>query len=342
MNDAVVRPPPESPSCSIGLEIGGYFELALPDFGDPFPTPFLKYQSARAALRAMLEASSFAHVLLPTYICNSVIRAVTDAGRTIDFYGLDDRLLPAAGVPDLPADTAFLYVNYFGLCDENLLAIQRACPPNQLLVDNTQALFATAGTACAVIYSPRKFVGLPDGGILLSNGLDVSPPADEDTGSLTRMNHLLVRAADSARAGYPHFIAAGHSLDDTNPKRMSRLTQRLLASIDFDAIRLRRRANFEYLSQALGHWNRERWVLGPRQVPLCYPLVLDRDVMGIRRRLADRNIYIPTYWEDVRTRIKATSIEQKLLDRCLPLPCDQRYADEQLDRLVDALDLELR
>jgi hypothetical protein len=76
-------------SCNNSLisEIGGFFELTLPDFGDPFPSSFLKFQSARAALRAILENRQFARVLLPAYICGAVVRAVVDAASH-SFYDI--------------------------------------------------------------------------------------------------------------------------------------------------------------------------------------------------------------------------------------------------------------
>lgn len=56
-------------------EIGGFLELALPDFGDPFPSSFLRFQSARSALRAVLERDvkdarkllPDSNVYIPTY-----------------------------------------------------------------------------------------------------------------------------------------------------------------------------------------------------------------------------------------------------------------------------------
>ena len=57
------------------IEIGGYFGLDLPNYGDPFPTT-LKFQSGRAALRAVLEYTNIEQVFLPIYICDTVSRAV--------------------------------------------------------------------------------------------------------------------------------------------------------------------------------------------------------------------------------------------------------------------------
>lgn len=314
-------------------EIGGFFELALPDFGDSFPSPFMKFQSARSALRAVLESSGFKRVLLPTYICDSVVRAISDAGRSIEFYRLDDRLSPIVPTT-LEKDTALLCVNYYGLCDDVVTRMQKEIAPGQLIVDNTQALFSAPTQAFATIYSPRKFVGLPDGGLLATRGPAIIMPRDEDEGSMARMEHLLVRMAGTARDGYSSFLASGHSLEDTRPLQMSRLTSRLLRSIDTHVVRSRRRANFERLAAAFDPINVRQWELDPTCIPLCYPLVTAEDVRDIRKRLADSNIYVPVYWEEARQRIEDGSIEQTMLDKCLALPCDQRCTPAHIDRLI--------
>lgn len=332
-----------SHNTSVMPEIGGFLELALPDFGDPFPSSFLRFQSARSALRAVLESSEFARVLLPAYICDSVVRAVADAGRTPEFYRLDAQLSPVVSVA-VPEDTAVLCVNYFGLCN-GIVALEKSkVAPSQLIIDNTQALFAPHAEVFGSIYSPRKFVGLPDGGFLATRGAKIAMPKDEDQGSMRRMEHLLVRMAGTARQGYSSFVASGHSLEDTRPLRMSRLTNRLLRSIDMKVVKSRRRANFARLARAFDSINARRWTLGRACVPLCYPLVLKKDVRNVRKMLAEKNIYVPAYWNDARQRIEDDSIEKTMLDNCLALPCDQRYTTVHIDRLIDCVStaLEMR
>jgi hypothetical protein len=66
-------------------EIVGYFGLELPDHGDTFPNA-IKLQSGRAALRAVLECLDIKRILLPAYICDSVIQSVIDAGVVAKKY----------------------------------------------------------------------------------------------------------------------------------------------------------------------------------------------------------------------------------------------------------------
>ena len=62
----------------------------------------------------------------------------------------------------LPEDCDVLYVNYFGLCDENVERLLQEVPKEKLIIDNSQALFALPSNAMATIYSIRKFIGVPD------------------------------------------------------------------------------------------------------------------------------------------------------------------------------------
>ncbi|MFA5663591.1 hypothetical protein [Castellaniella sp.] len=323
-------------------EIGGYFELALPDHGDPFPRPYRKFQSARAALRALLESGNFRQCWVPAYICDSVLDAVRDAGCTPEFYFLDDAFNPKITWP-LCSQVVLIYVNYFGLCHEGVASIRQRMPADQLIVDNTQALFAAPVDVFGSIYSPRKFVGVPDGGLLVSSSDDFTMPDHEDTLSSQRMGHLLTRMTVSARAGYAQFQQANQLLEDTAPLRMSRLTARLLHSIDMQDVQCRRRLNFIRLAKAFNDLNAIQWVLDACSVPLCYPLVVDRDVTHARRALADKGIYVPTFWDEARPRIGEDCIERQLLDRCLALPCDQRYGADDMDRVIhEVLDVLFR
>lgn len=318
------------------LDIGGYFGLELPEYGDPFPSA-IKFQSGRSALRATLESAGIERVMLPAYICEAVIKAVVGAGADFEMYFLDDFLYPKGLPSALPDKCALLYVNYFGLCKANIVRLLRDIPSDQLIVDNSQALFALPSIALASIYSPRKFVGLPDGGLLITFGLEVKIPEDEDQCSLGRMKYLFLRSAYTAQSGYHDYVESEKSLADTRPRRMSRLTKRLLASIDMTNVKRRRRDNFQALATQLDSYNLHKWELDSESVPLCYPLMVNRDVEYLKKRLTRKGIYIPTYWPEAKQRFRHSSIEHHLTNCCLAVPCDQRYSHSQMSYLADKI-----
>lgn len=314
-------------------EIGGYFGLDLPDYGDPFPNS-AKYQSGRAALRAVLEYAGIKRVFLPVYICNSVIQAVVDSGAVVESYMLDDSLYPEELPNHISKETVVLYVNYFGLCLQNVQRLSKEITKRKLIIDNSQALFASPANAKATIYSIRKFMGVPDGGLLVTNGFDIKAPKNEDTGSLARMKHILLRMAYSARTGYSSYVESEKTLNDTNPLKMSRLTKRLLSSIDMDVVKERRRENFKELSLKLDRFNKFKWDITDDIVPLCYPLLIEENVDKLKEELIGKGIFIPTYWPDIKSRISNNSLEYCLSHCCLFVPCDQRYAISQMNTIA--------
>ncbi len=316
-------------------EIGGYFGLDLPDYGDFYPDA-IKFQSARAAIRAVLECNGISRVLMPAYICDSIIKSAIDAGIAIDTYELDASLYPKDLPSTLPDHCALLYVNYFGLCQKNITRLLEVVPGSQLIIDNSHALFsAPHADVLATIYSPRKFVGLPDGGLLSASPcLKIAIPTEADLGSFERMRYLLMRMAYSAREGYADFQKARISLQDTTPLAMSQLTQRMLKSIRWDLIKQRRRANYAVIAQMMDGINDIQWSMGGGDVPLCYPLTLrGSNIKGIKDELAARNVFIATYWPDALPRIKADSMEAVLIHDTIFFPIDQRLECNQVAAL---------
>lgn len=316
------------------IEMGGYFGLDLPDYGDPFPDTF-KFQSGRAALRAVIEAAGIERVLLPAYICDSVIRAVVDSGAVTETYFLDSSLYPKNLPSSFPEKCVFLYVNYFGLCQKNVNRLLQEIPSKNLIIDNSQALFAQPSSALATIYSIRKFVGVPDGGLLVTPTVEIKEQLAEDTNSIGRMRHLLLRMAYPAQNGYADYIEAERSLDSNKPLKMSRLTKRLLSGIDMVKVKQKRRENFLSLAAQLDTYGTHKWELDAESVPLCYPLIVDWNVECLKNSLVEKGIYIPTYWLDAKPRVLHNSIEYCLTTRCLAVPCDQRYSSFQISHLAN-------
>lgn len=319
-------------------EFGGYFGLDLPCTDDLYPQA-LKFQSGRAAIRAAIEGAGIERVMLPAYVCDSVIKAVADSGATVETYSLDESLYPKDLPRQLPERCALLYVNYFGLCQKSIARLLNDIPADQLIIDNSQALFAPHEAVLATIYSPRKFVGVPDGGLLLTSpSLIPALPAEEDKASIERMNSLLIRMAYSAREGFADFQKIAISLQDTTPLAMSRLTRRLMKSIPWDQVVKRRRENFKVMAQKLGDINNMHWELGEHDVPMCYPLTLrGGEIDKIKAELVARNIFVPVYWQDALHRIAHNSIEVTLAKETLFLPIDQRMECVQIQQLSNLI-----
>lgn len=315
--------------------IGGYFSLETGTGpGLPLLESAVGYQSARSALAAVLRAAKPKAVWVPHYICSAVTDAVAAAGVRLRRYELAENL----GVPeglDPGASDWLLCVDYFGTCGAAVADSIRKFGPERILVDASQALFHEGQRAGVVVYSPRKFVGVPDGGLLVSS-LKLPPPRKADEAdSLARSRHLRTRLSGLVEAGYAEFLVAEESLRSCEPVAMSELTRRMLGSIDFARIAGLRASNYRRMA---GEFARHGLAVRPLPrgaVPLCCP-VHDVDAARLRQDLAARRIFTPTYWPDA-TLPDTDRVAVSLRDRTLFLPCDQRYGETEVMRVVRAV-----
>jgi len=315
--------------------IGGYFELELPQgFVEKYPGA-LGYQSARAAFMALLQNSpAITRVWMPYYICDSMVSPVLAAGKELAFYRIDQRFFIEDRL-NLAEGDLLLYVNYFGVCDRNVLELLCTYDPKRVVIDCSQAFYSGPFNCLATIYSPRKFFGVPDGGLLMT-AVSIPEPLQIDEGSCQRATHLIKRLSFDAEAGYGDYQAAELTLSDVAPKRISQLTSRLLRSIDYDAVRARRKRNFSALHHALGSTNRLSVDLDVINGPMAYPYLPAEG--ALRQQLISHRVFIATYWTEVLERVPQEGHEAKLVSNLCALPCDQRLSADAVARIINLVE----
>lgn len=309
--------------------IGGYFGLELNANQNNLNEWGVAYQSARAALYAILDHTKCQRIWLPKYICSSIIPGIEALEVEILRYDISMTFRIKSKI-ELQNHDVLLYVNYFGICDNQEIELMSIYPNDQIIFDHSQAFFSKPKSVLASIFSPRKFMGVPDGGFLYTNE-KVSDLALVDTGSVERAKYLLTRISDGAEAGYKDFQNADESLADFTPKKMSNLTSRILSSIDVDTIAKIRTDNFNYLHNKLGVLN-ELHIPQRCQAPLCYPLLIKSN--KLRDVLISNKIFIAQYWADALGNVDKTSNEFTLINDLLAIPCDQRYTKIELDEVI--------
>ena len=233
--------------------IGGYFELELPNGPGLLHSDAYQYQSARAALHALLLAVRPKRVWVPAYICDAMLSPFYALGIAPVIYYLTESLDVEASV-ELRANELLLYVNYFGLQRGNEINLMNRFSREQLIFDRSQAFFAERESVLACIYSPRKFFGVADGGLLLTYAR-VGNPARAAALEEGMYAHLITRTVDSPEAGYTQFQCAESLLADTNPREMSALSKKTLIGIDYNHARQVRNENFTFLHQRLRQFN---------------------------------------------------------------------------------------
>ena len=305
-------------------EYGGYLPLELEHRGELFDryenVNIARFNSGRSAIVAAVESLNPKRLFIPYYNCNVVREALERENISYQLYFLNDRLEPM--IDDFGPQDWLVYVNYFGInSEEKILKISEKY--KNVIFDNTQAFYAkpVLDGNCMNAYSPRKFVGLPDGGYLVWSGnhtVREDYPLDV---SWDRASFLFKSIELGTNAAYQDNLGSKACLAD-GIKRMSVLTRKMLCSLEYDHLSAERDRNYRVLVERLGGVNQ----LGlPMEgyAPFVYPLLVED--LSLRKRLVGRRIYVPQWWKYLLNEVPSDSVEARLSNYLIPLPVDHRY-----------------
>ena len=309
-------------------EIGGYFGLEKLVSNEYYPD-LAAVNNARCALLYIIEAKHYNKVYLPYFLCDSVRLVLEREKIPFEEYRIDRAFLPLLDIHTKPEEVVYI-VNYFGLLsEEQLISLKNRY--GNIVVDNAQAFFARPIEGIDTLYSCRKFFGVPDGGYAYTDAVfqgDI--PVDV---SMDRMKHVLGRfEGNSASDYYDFFNNNDESFKEIELRQMSKLTHNILGAVDYQAAKRRREENFLFLSKALGE--RNALTIQCPVGPYAYPFYIQNG-MAVKKELAKRKIYVATLWPNVLGT--GLDIETDFTENILPLPCDQRYSEEDMQRVVDAV-----
>ena len=310
--------------------IGGYFSLELP-LREEYHKDALRLNTGRNCLEYILRARGYKKVYVPYYTCEAVMEPIIKLGIPYEFYHVDIHL----EIRDrftLKTDEALLYTNYYGLKQRYVKQLAEKVGTS-LIVDNTQAFYAKPLEGIDTFYTCRKFFGVADGAYLYCDA-ELDEEMEQDY-SYDRMTHLLKRIDLSAEEGYADFRRADDSLDNQPIREMSKLTQRMMQSIDYEAATKRRRENYSLLHKALGGENNLELSLDEDAVPMVYPFLAL--IKGLREKLIENKVFVARYWPNVLDWTTKDDIEYLLACQMQPLPVDQRYGEEEMKRIIDII-----
>lgn len=305
-------------------EIGGYFELELAK-RTPYHANGLLFNSARNGLRYLVRQLEIEKIYVPAYTCPVVWAALEKENCQLEYYTLDSHFLPENAPP---SHAWVLYTDYFGICSTQVETMIERYP--NLILDLTQSFYNRPAMQNCV-YSPRKYFGVPDGGIVTTTH-EISAPLDRDI-SLERTGHLLKRIERGAQEAYNDFKRAEATLEDAPIRRMSKLTQCLLMNIDYAECARIRKANFVYLHKYLAPYNELTISVNSDTVPMAYPFLKKGYGARLKERLIENQIYIPTFWPGQRDDHFGKLLQQDLV----PLPVDQRYGLREMEQILTVL-----
>lgn len=307
----------------INKPIGGYFELELPSHRE-WHADAIALNSGRFCLEYILKSRKYTKIFVPYYTCDSAVEPVEKLGIPYEFYHIDEsyRIVEDIIIQD---HQALLYTNYWGLQDEYCIELSKKYG-SQLILDYTQAFYAQPISGIDTFYSCRKFFGVSDGGYLYTSKKLVENLEQDE--SYTRMTSLLKRLDLSPEAGFADFRKCSEEFHKVPMRYMSKLTKRIMSSINYKDIAYRRRANYEVLRSYFGGK-----LLMSEEVPMIFPYVVN-DGQELRKYLIQNKVFVAKYWPNVEVWAGGDSLEAKMANNTIPLPIDQRYTIDDMMCIV--------
>ncbi len=319
-------------------EYGGYIELDEYSGEEYYPEAWA-LNSGRAALRLFIRLKKIRKIYLPAFCCDTVREACAAEGILWEYYSVDKDFRPCLSEEDAGNDWVCL-VNFYGVFDDgDMQALMQQYP--RLIVDYTHAFFQHPLKGMNVLYSCRKFFGVPDGAYLIlgeGEGEKIYETLPQDL-SFERMHFLLGRFEAGASPFYQEYAQNNDFFANEPIKRMSKLTHNLLRAIDYPRVCGQRTENFAFLHRQL----KEKNVLNlPPAIEgaYAYPFWFNGDKISgkeIRRRLIAQQIYIPMLWPEVCSLEEASPLERQMTENILPLPVDQRYNRGDMEEILGCL-----
>ena len=304
-------------------EIGGYFQLEeMP--GEEYYTDLYRVNLGRTALLWLLESRRCKKIILPYFLCESVVHTCSENQIETEFYHLDEKLEVQYSKGQLPEGVYLYLVSYYGqLSDDRILEYKKLY--GNIIVDQTHAFFQRPLKGIDTLYSCRKFWGVSDGAYL-STDTKLTENNTPDY-SADRMKHILGRYEQDAGTYYKDMLANAAKYEGMELRQMSRLTQNLLKAVDYGTAKAKREENYRILSELLPSENIFNQIIP--EGPFAYPY-FHANGMELRRRLAAKKIFVPTYWKNILESCERDSLEYIWAADILPLPCDQRYGAEDM------------
>ena len=309
-----------------------------------FPESVQSYLSGRNALQAIIaELGEEKTVSLPSWCCDSMIKPFVDAGLEVNFYPVYWGEGQHVQEWSFDCDVLFL-VDYFGYTGNvpDLTGYKGI-----VIRDVTHSLFsATYFDADYYFGSLRKWCGVWTGGYAWARDGHSLPMENADD-----LGYILLRdKAMQLKNSYIHgwgvtdkeylrlFNEAEEILEKVGISPAADRDVMLEKKIDVDFIRERRIANAKVLREAFPDWLIFR-EMKDADCPMFVPiLVPDGRRDELRNFLIKNDIYCPIHWP-VSDYHELDEKEQFLYDNELSLVCDQRYAEDDMRRMVQAIEI---
>jgi dTDP-4-amino-4,6-dideoxygalactose transaminase len=331
--------------------IGGFFERHSPGAAggaslvDAWTEgrPYGAFGNARSAFAALAEAFPKATVWLPAFLCHDLVQPAY--AERIRFYPVLEGFEPDLDTVTAAAETGdlVLIAAYFGLPvgAKARQALQRR-PDLHVVEDCAQALDPGphAGASWR-LFSPRKLLGVADGGLLVARDAAAilpQPTAAADSDALWAAPSL--RADDPLGRRNAEWHAANQAKEAgmaVSSEAMTALSAEILSRTPRHSLSTPRMANWRALDRRLGAWS--ALPSAPAAPPLGYVLHLPADQRDrVLSGLHAERIFAAVHWPRIAGPAEDFPREAQWARELITLPCDHRYGPAEMARIADTVE----
>ena len=315
--------------------------------------------SGRGALSLLLDhiKPKVKSVLLPSYICDSVILPFEIAGYELTYYDVDKYLKPIDIESIKNANVGiFLHMGYFGFSTNDILSDLISSLKYESVItieDVTHTLFSQCNKPIEsdfIIGSIRKWFGIPSGGFLASDKTINFELIDANVdfinirrSSLNQKFEYMRSGNESIKSTYlSGFNRAEHILDeDIRPYKIDRESEVIIKNLDNKELQIVRQRNYDFLLKHLRVVDGIEVIFNDVEndvIPMFFPIYVKSNRDELRRKLIENEIYCPVHWpipKQVNGHLNITT--KNIYDSILSIPCDQRYQIEDMRRIINGI-----
>lgn len=333
--------------------IGGMFglpETVVPALsGKPTDWMFLKdsnlfLANARSGIAILIDRLKPTNVWMPSYLCPTMIEVLDQNKVNLQFYEVDyDLRIPSISwIERIQSGDIVVLIDYFGFPLDANVANLAGKKGGWILEDSCQALLSehVGQYSDFVLFSPRKFIGVPDGGIVVSrcdtqfDDIELKPPPESWWLKMLEasINRREFDQYGGERRWYQLFQATKVNMP-CGYYAMSDLSHQLLRTrFDYLDIAKVRIENYSVLVSKL-----KDIALFPTlpkgTIPMGFPVRYCRRDL-IRKKLFQEQIYPPVHWPLGQVLPEEFCGSRRLVNHIMMLPCDQRYDKVDMGRIA--------
>lgn len=303
--------------------------------------------TARSAFTLLTHTLHPANVWLPSYLCGVVLEAFRSNQIRVRFYAVDRQFAVAEDgwLSQIQVGDMVVFIDYFGFSEWAEFGAEAVRRGAWVVEDACLALLNEhfCEHAHYVIFSPRKFVGVPEGGILQVRPQARMPDVDLSSAPscwwLDSLRASILRREFDRHGGDRSWFESFRKTELSCPfeaYRMSELSSSILEyAVNWSMVTASRRLNYLSLARELAEI-----AIFPHLpdgiVPAGFPVRL-RHRNSVREALFLSAIYPPIHWHLSGVAPREYVESHHLSEEELTIPCDQRYNSDDMARVVAAV-----